>query len=124
MPARQRRLEHLRASTRATTVGQRDVQDEEDRPDGLRHFETPPAASFGRREIGLHVQRGDDPEDDGRDAADEDGEEIVDARAPAPQTIEALKMKTRAAPRPAMNGRMLTYCWNGGSPRVIGMRPA
>ena len=35
----------------------------------------------------------DDAEDDGEDAADEDGEEIVDARAAAPQPVQALDLE-------------------------------
>ena len=34
-----------------------------------------------------------DAEDDGEDAADEDGEKVVDARAAAPQAIEPLDVK-------------------------------
>ena len=58
-----------------------------------------------RRVVGLHVQRRDDAEDDREDAADEHGEEIVDARAAAAQPVEALELEARAATSTAMNGR-------------------
>ncbi len=74
---------------------QRDVQDEEDRPDGLRHLQLATHSDRGRREICLHVQRGDDAEDDGENAADEDGKEIVDARAAAAQPVEPLQLKAQ-----------------------------
>ena len=47
------------------------------------------------REVRLHVQRGDDAEDDRQDAADEDGEEVVDPRAAAAQAIEALQVEAQ-----------------------------
>ena len=40
-------------------------------------------------------RRGDDAEDHRQDAADEHGEEIVDARAAAPQPIEPLQMESQ-----------------------------
>ena len=43
--------------------------------------------------VGLDVQRRDDAEHDGEDAADEDREEVVDARPAAAQPIEALHVK-------------------------------
>ena len=43
--------------------------------------------------VDLVVQRADEAEHDGEDAADEDREEVVDARAPAPQPVEALDVK-------------------------------
>ena len=77
----------------ARGIGERHVEDEEDRPDGLRDLERAAALRLGAREIGLDVQRRDDAEHDGENAADEDGEEIVDARSAAPQPIEALQLK-------------------------------
>ena len=93
------------------------------RPDGLRHLEARRGPSPRRREVGLHVQRGDDAEDDGEDAADEDGEEIVDARSAAAQAVEALQLERRAARAPAMNGSTLMYCRSGGMPLVTGISP-
>ena len=84
-------LEHL-AHELARRVGGRGVQDEEDAPDHLRHLEGAAGPEAGR-EVGLHVQRRDDAEDHREDAADEHGEEIVDARAAAAQPIEALKLE-------------------------------
>src|SRR5439155_5770648 len=63
----------------ARRVSERHVQSEEDAPDQLRHFEDTLFLRRIRREVGLDVQRGDDAEHDGEDAADEDREEIVDA---------------------------------------------
>src|SRR4029077_17122351 len=71
----------------ARRVRQRDVQDQEEAPDDLRDLEDPFGLRRAAREIRLHVQRGDDAEDDGEDAADEDGEEVVHARSPAPQPV-------------------------------------
>ena len=85
-------LEHL-AHELARRERQRDVEDEEDAPDDLRHFEGAAILRGAGREVGLHVQRGDDAEDDGENAADEDGEEVVDARAAAPQAVEALQVE-------------------------------
>ena len=46
-----------------------------------------------RRVVGLVVERADEPEDDGQDAADEHGEEVVDPRAAAAEPIEALDVE-------------------------------
>ena len=85
-------LEHL-AHQLARGVGQQHVQHEEDRPDPLRHLEHPALARGAAGEVRLRVQGGDDAEDDREDAADEDVEEIVDARAAAPQPVEALQLE-------------------------------
>ena len=90
-------LEHL-AHELARGVRQRDVEDEEDRPDQLRDLVRAAVLRRVGREVGLDVQRRDDAEDDREDAADEDGEEVVDARAAAPQPVEALQVERRAAP--------------------------
>ena len=85
-------LEHF-AHELARRERQRDVQDDEDAPRRLRHFERAAAARGGAGEVGLHVQRGDDAEDDGEDAADEHGEEIVDPRSAAAQAIQPLQVE-------------------------------
>ena len=91
MPARQRRSSTSRISSRdekvsATFRTRKIAQTACDTSNA-------PAAFWRPSRVGLHVQRGDDAEDHGENAADEDGEEIVDARTPAAQTIEALQMK-------------------------------
>jgi hypothetical protein len=72
---------------------QQHVEGEEERPDDLRHLVRAAILELVGNVVRLEVQRGDDPEHDGEDAADEDGEEVVDARAPAPQTVEALDVE-------------------------------
>ena len=91
MPARQRRSSTSRISSRER-VGERDVQDQEDAPDRLRDLEGA-ARRWPAAIVGLHVQRRDDAEHHREDAADEDGEEVVDARAAAPQPVQALQME-------------------------------
>ena len=77
----------------ARREGERDVQDQEDRPGGLRDFERAAIPRGGRGEVNLDVRRRHDAEDDGEDAPDEDGEEIVDARMAAAQAIQSLQLK-------------------------------
>ena len=69
---------------------ERDVQDQEQAPHGLRHLV---GAAVVGRDVGLHVQRGDDAEHDREDGADEDGEEVVHARPSAAQAVEALQVE-------------------------------
>ncbi len=85
-------LEHL-AHELARRERQRDVQHEEDAPGSLRDFERAARSRRRGREIRLHVQRRDDAEHDREDAADEHGEEIVDARTSAPQAIQPLQVE-------------------------------
>ena len=85
-------LERL-AHDLARQVAERDVEDEEDRPDRARHFVRALIAERVGHVIGADIQRRDDAEDDGDDAADEDVEEVVDARPAAPQAIQALQME-------------------------------
>ena len=92
MPARQRRSSSSRTSSRDANV-ERDVEDEEDAP-------RRPATLRGARAVAPRCSRSTsgrttshDAEHDGEDAADEDGEEIVDPRAAAPQPIEALELE-------------------------------
>src|SRR5581483_5045777 len=85
-------LEHL-AHQLARRERQRDVDGEKDRPDRLRYLERAAVLRGPRREVRLHVQRRDDAEDDGEDAADENGEEVVDARAAAAQPVEPLQLE-------------------------------
>ena len=92
MPARQRRSSTSRTSSRDANVSD-DVEDEEDRPDDLRHLERAAILRRVAREVGLDVQRRDDAEDDREDAADEHGEEVVDARAAAAQPVEPLQVE-------------------------------
>ena len=85
-------LEHL-AHELARAERERDVDDEEQaprrcaRPDRRR-----PPAFLGRGVVGVEVQRADDAENDRHDGADEDEEEIVDARSAAPQAVDALEV--------------------------------
>ena len=76
-------------------VREDDVDDEEEQPDRPRNLVDALASlrRQQRRVVDLEVQRADEPEHDGEDAADEDGKEVVDARAPAAQAIEALHVK-------------------------------
>ena len=74
----------------AQRVREHDGQDEEERPDDLRHLVRPARPRLGGGPVRLHVQRRDDSEDDSQNAADEHGEEVVHARAPAPQAVDAL----------------------------------
>ncbi len=77
----------------ARQVAEHDVADEEDAPDEARDFEGADVALRFGRVVGLEVQRADRAQHDGENAADQDVEEIVDARAPAPQPIEALEVE-------------------------------
>ena len=85
-------LEHL-AHQLARRERQADVQHQEDRPDRLRHLEGARRARRRAGEVDLRVDRGHDAEHHGQDAADEHGEEVVDARAAAAQPIEALEVE-------------------------------
>src|SRR4051812_991653 len=77
----------------ARRVGERNVQDQEDAPDRLRDLEHAAILRGARGEVGLHIQGRDDAEDHRQDAADEDREEIVDARAAAAQAIQPLQLE-------------------------------
>ena len=77
----------------ARGVGERDVDDEEQAPDQLRHLEGAAVLEVVGDVVGLDVEGGDDAEDDGQDAADEDGEEVVDAGAAAAQPVDALDLE-------------------------------
>ena len=92
MPARHRRSSASRTSSRDANVRQ-DVEREEQPPDDLRHLVGAAVLQLVGDVVRLEVQRGDDAEDDGEDAADEHREKVVDARAPAPQSIEPLHVK-------------------------------
>ena len=105
-------------------VGEDDVDEQKQRPDGLRHFVHARVLERVRHVVGLEVQRADDAEHHREDAADEHGEEIVDARAPSAQTVEPLHLERDRRRAAAMNGSMSEYCANGGMPFVTGMRSA
>lgn len=77
----------------ARRVGERDVDDEEDGPDGLRDLERAGVLGSWGSEIRLGVQRRDDAEHHGEDRSDEHAEEVVDARTPPPEAIETLQLK-------------------------------
>ena len=66
--------------------------DQEHRPDDLRHLEGAHLLQRVAHVVGLEVQRGPHAEDDRDDAADEDREEVVHARAAAPQPVESLQV--------------------------------
>ena len=88
-PAALERLAHQLARRER----QQHVEDEEERPDQLRDLVRAAILQLVGDVVRLEVQRGDDAEHDGEDAADEDGEEVVDARAAAPQPVEALHVE-------------------------------
>jgi hypothetical protein len=88
-PTLQQLAHHL-----ARHVGEDDRQGEKERPDDLRHFVGARRPIFRRAVIGLHVQRRPDAEHHCQDAADQHGEEVVDARAAAAQPIHPLQMKS------------------------------
>ena len=72
---------------------QQHVEGEEERPDDLRDLVRAAVLQLVGNVVRLEVQRGHDAEDHREDAADEDGEEVVDPRSAAPQPIEALDME-------------------------------
>jgi hypothetical protein len=86
-------LQHL-ADQFARRIGQHDVDDEEDGPGGLRHRKGAAVSRLTRRVVGLHERGGEDAEDDRENGADEDGEEVIHARPTAPQSIQALELKS------------------------------
>ena len=57
---------------------QRDVDDQEHRPDDARHLVGADRLFFRRCVVRVHVERGDDAENDRHDSADEDQKEVVD----------------------------------------------
>ena len=69
------------------------VEDEEQRPHELRDLVRAAVLHLVGHVVRLEVQRRDDPEDHREDAADEDGEEVVDARAAATQPVEPLHVE-------------------------------
>ena len=71
---------------------QRDVQQQEQAPDHPGHLERAAVLHRGRRVVRLDVERREDAQDDADDAAHEDGEEVVDAGAVAPQAVQALEV--------------------------------
>ena len=77
----------------ARKIREEHVEDEEHAPDELRHFVGAPGLVGVADVIGLHVQGRTHAEDDRKDAADQDREEVVDPRSPTPQPIDALKLK-------------------------------
>ena len=52
-----------------------------------------PCLAGGRKQVRLHVQGPDNAEHDRQDAADEDGEEVVDAGAAATEAVKPLQME-------------------------------
>ena len=84
-------LEHF-AHELARAERERHVEDEEQGPDHARHFVRAAILQLGRDVVGLEIQRADDAEHHRDDAADEDGEEVVHARAAAAQAVEPLKL--------------------------------
>jgi hypothetical protein len=77
----------------ARRVAEDDGEDQEDDPDPVRDFVGADRLRMARGVVGADVQRRELAEDDGDDAADQDGEEIVDAGAPAAQAIDALDLE-------------------------------
>src|SRR5687768_3873786 len=67
----------------ARQIPERDVAEQEDAPHRARDLEGPDVALGLGRVVRLEVQRRDNAEDDGKDAADQHVEEVVDARAAA-----------------------------------------
>ncbi len=91
-PAALERLAH----ELARGVGEDDVDGQEQQPDEPRDLVDALRLRFERemrRVVDLVVQRADEAEDDRQDAADEHREEVVDARAAAPQPVEPLDVE-------------------------------
>ncbi len=65
----------------------------------------------------------DDAEDDGEDAADEHGEEVVDARAAAAQAVDALELEGERRQHRDERQHVAGTARAADSPRVTGMRP-
>ena len=63
----------------ARQVAERDVADQEQAPHQPRHFKRAGVALHIRGVVGLEVERADNPQHHGEDAADEHVEEVVDA---------------------------------------------
>src|SRR5688572_19089978 len=74
-------------------VGEQHVQDEEKAPDQLRHLVRAACLCLFRGVVRLHVQGRHHAQHHRQDAADQHGEEIVDARAPPAQPIDALELE-------------------------------
>ena len=77
----------------ARRIGENDVDDQVERPDELRDLVHAEVLQRIGHVVGVVVQRAADAEDDGENAADEHGEEVVDARSPAAQVIDTLDVK-------------------------------
>ena len=92
MPDIQRRSSNSRTNLRAE-IAEHDDADEEDAPDELRDLVGAAALRVVGDVVGLEIQRADDADDDGEDAADQHVEEVVDARAAAAQPVEALQVE-------------------------------
>ncbi len=73
--------------------GEEHVEAEEDHPGRLRHRQIPELALRRIDPILADVQRADHAADAGENAADQHGEEIVDARPSAPQAVEPLHVE-------------------------------
>ena len=84
-------LQHF-AHQLARAERERHVEDQEQAPDHARDFIRAAVLQLRRHVVGLERQRRDDAQHHGHDAADEHGEEIVHARAAAPQAVQALKL--------------------------------
>ena len=83
------------ANELARQVAERDVGDEEEAPDDPGHFERADLALRLAGVIRLVEQRRDDAQHDGEDAADEDVEEVVDARTAAAQPVQSLEVESQ-----------------------------
>ena len=70
-----------------------DVDEQESSPDQLRDLVRPAILELVGDVVRLEIQRRDHAEHDRQDAADEDSEEIVHARAPTPQAIQPLHVE-------------------------------
>ena len=84
-------LEHL-ADELARTERQSDVDHQEQGPDDARDLIRANRLLLGRCVVRVDVERADNPENHGDDGADEDEEEVVDARPAAPQAVHTLKV--------------------------------
>ena len=115
-PATLERLPH----ELARRVGQDHVDDEEQQPDRPRNLVDTLCLRLGRKErrmVDLIVESADQAEDNGEDAADKDGEEIVDARAPAAEPVKALHLEGERHENPeqrqeieVLSERWLPFC--------------
>ena len=77
------------------TVREGNVDRDEHRPAELRHLVDALVFQFLGQPVRLEIQGAEEAQDDRQNGADEDGEEVVDARPSAAQPIQALNVECR-----------------------------